>query len=140
MTEHRDLPWRVAAAVLLVVVGVVHLKLYDDGYKDFPNHDLGRSFLLNAVGAALLAVLLVAWHHLVPVVAALALVDGTMLAFTLSRHRGIFGFTETGWDPSPEAAIALFSEIAAAGVLLYLMFLALVEIAPRRRTAARSPV
>jgi len=135
MTAPSDLPWRAAASVLLVIVGVVHLKLYNDGYKDFPNDDLGRSFLLNAVVAVVLAVLLVAWRHLIPVVAALVLVDGTLLAFTLSRHRGIFGFTETGWDPSPEAAIALVSEIAAGAVLLYLTFLML---APRRRTKARS--
>ena len=36
------------AAALIVVGGIVHLKLYNDGYQDFPDHNLGRSFLLNA--------------------------------------------------------------------------------------------
>ena len=126
MRMDRDRIMRLAAAALIVVGGIVHLKLYNDGYKDFPDHNLGRSFLLNAAASAVIAVAIAISRGLLPLLAGLVLVDGTLLAFTLSRGPGIFGFTESGWNPSPEAAIALVSEIAAAVVLL-------VILAPRRR-------
>ncbi len=110
---------RAGAAVLVLIGGLVHLRLWDDGYKDFPNENLGRSFLLNAVASVVVAIALVAWRSWVPVVAALAVVNGTLLAFALSRtDRGIFGFTETALDPSPEAAVALVAEISAAAALV----------------------
>jgi hypothetical protein len=46
------------AAAMLVVSGIVHLRLYSDGYRDFPNENLGRSFLLNAIACAVVAVVL----------------------------------------------------------------------------------
>ena len=98
---------RYVAAALILVGGLVHLKLYDDGYKDVPDQNLGRSFLLNAAASVVIAVALVATRHLLVLLAGLVLVNGTLLAFALSRGPGIFGFTETGWNPSPEAAIAL---------------------------------
>ncbi len=119
---------RYAAAALILVGGLVHLKLYDDGYKDVPDQNLGRSFLLNAAASVVIAVALVVTRHLLVLLAGLVLVNGTLLAFALSRGPGIFGFTETGWNPSPEAAIALASEIAAAVLLLALL-------APRRTVA-----
>ncbi len=126
---------RYVAAALILVGGLVHLKLYDDGYKDVPDQNLGRSFLLNAAASVVIAVALVATRHLLVLLAGLVLVNGTLLAFALSRGPGIFGFTETGWNPSPEAAIALVCEIAAAVLLLVLL-------APKRtvpRPAATSP-
>ena len=72
--------------------------------------------------------------HWAVVVAALALVNGTLLAFALSRtDRGIFDFTERGFDPSPEAVLALVFEIGAGVVLVWL----LVPRAHRRRGAIR---
>ena len=118
---------RFAVAALILVGGIVHLKLYNDGYKDFPNDNLGRSFLMNAAASVIIAVAVVVIPGVLPLLAGLALVDGTLLAFGLSRGPGIFGFTETGWNPSPEAAIALICEIAAAVILLLLL-------APRRES------
>ena len=93
---------RIGAAVAVLVSGLVHLQLYLDGYRDFPNQSLGRSFLLNVVASAVVAVALVWRRELVVRLAAAGLLVGTLVAFALSRSdRGIFGFTERGLEPSP---------------------------------------
>jgi hypothetical protein len=110
---------RFTAAGLVLAGGLVHFQLWSDGYKDFPNANLGRSFLLNAAASIAVAVALAVWRHWLTVLAALAVVNGTLIAFALSRtDRGIFGFTETGWTPAPEAVLALVFEVGAATVLL----------------------
>jgi hypothetical protein len=113
---------RVVAAALVLAGGGIHLKLYNDGYKDFPNDNLGRSFLLNVAASVVVAVAIVVWRHWLGLVAGLLVVDATLFAFGLSRtSKGIFGFTETGFNPSPEAALALIVEIAAAVTLVFLL-------------------
>ncbi len=83
----------------------MHLQLYFDGYRDFPNANLGRSFLLNGFGSALIAIAVVARRDLIVRLAGIGMVVGTLIAFALSRSdRGVFGFTEQGFQPSPQAA------------------------------------
>jgi hypothetical protein len=113
---------RVVAALLVLAGGAIHLKLYFDGYRDVPNANLGRSFLLNVAASVVVAILLVFWRNPLALVAGLVLVDATLIAFGLSRtSRGIFGFTESGFNPSPEAVLALVVEIAAAAILIVLL-------------------
>ena len=120
---------RFAAAALVLAGGVVHLKLWNDGYKDIA--DVGPAFLGNVIASAAVAVALVVVANWGAIVAGLAVVNGTLLAFALSRtDRGIFGFTEQGFQPSPEAVLALVFEIAAGAVLVWLLWLEL------RRSAA----
>jgi hypothetical protein len=127
---------RVLAAVLVLIGGYIHLKLYFDGYRDIPDANLGRSFLLNAAAALVVAVALVAWRTVWSLVAGLILVNATLIGFGLSRtSRGIFGFTESGFKPSPEATISVIVEIGAATVLIALLFLELREPAPARQPA-----
>jgi len=122
------------AAALILGGGAIHLKLYFDGYRDFPNANLGRSFLLNAIAALVVAILLVVWRNPLSLVAGLVLVNATLLAFALSRtSSGIFDFTETGFNPSPEAVLSLVFEIGAAVVLIGLL---VVEWAGARREVA----
>jgi hypothetical protein len=122
------------AAALILGSGAIHLKLYFDGYRDFPDANLGRSFLLNAVGALVVAILLVVWRHPLALVAGLVFVNATLVGFALSRtSKGIFGFTETGFNPSPEAVLSLVFEIGAAVVLLLLL---VVEWGTARRDVA----
>ena len=110
---------RYFGAVLLLVGGLVHLQLYFDGYRDFPNENLGRSFLLNAAASVAVAALLFLRRDTLVRVAGVAIAAGTLVAFVLSRTGdGIFGFTESGLNPSPQASIALFAEIGAIAVLL----------------------
>jgi hypothetical protein len=119
------------AAALVLAGGAIHLKLYFDSYRDFPNANLGRSFLLNAVASLVVAVLLVVWRHPLSLVAGLVWVNATLIGFALSRtDTGIFGFTESGFNPSPEAVLSLIFEIGAALVLLLL--LAFEPDAPRQ--------
>ena len=84
-----------------MVGGIVHLKLYNDGYKDFPDHNLGRSFLLNAAASAVIAVAIAISRSLLPLLAGLVLVDGTLLAFTLSRWAGHLRLHRVGLEPVP---------------------------------------
>ncbi len=115
---------RALAAICLLVGGGVHLRLYLDGYRDFPNHDLGRSFLANVIASAIVAVALMVTVRWPVLVAGIAVADGSLIAFAISRtDRGIFAFNEHGWNPSPEAVLAIGAEIAAAGLLVGLLAL-----------------
>jgi plastocyanin len=104
---------RLVAAAAVLVSGLVHLQLYYDGYRnagDAPN--FGRSFMLNAIASVVLAVALLFRREVLVRLAAAGLLAGTLIAFTLSRADvEVFGFTETGLNPSPQAAIALVAEI-----------------------------
>ncbi len=136
MSQRLVIGGRVLAAVLVLIGGYIHLKLYFDGYRDIPDANLGRSFLLNAAAALVVAVALVVWRSVWSLVAGLILVNATLVGFGLSRtSRGIFGFTESGFQPSPEAAISLVVEIGAAAVLIALLFVELREPAPARQPA-----
>ncbi len=115
---------RLLAAGFILVGGWVHLKLYMDGYKDFPDHNLGRSFLLNVIASVVVAVAVALWASVISRVAGILLAGATLIAFALSRtDSGIFGFTESGWNPSPEAVIAFIAEVGAIVVLVALLVL-----------------
>lgn len=138
MTPITTTAARWLAAAALLVGGLVHIYLYYQGYRSFPNANLGRSFVLNAVASAVVAALLVARSDRLIQLAGIAVAAGTLIAFTLTRvtDKGVFGFTEKGLNPSPEAIIALVAEIAAI-VLLVLTLLTDVLVktdAPPRRT------
>ena len=113
---------RVVAALLVLAGGVIHLKLYFDGYRDVPNANLGRSFLLNVAASVVVAILLLVWRSPWALVVGIVLVDATLIGFGLSRtSRGVFGFTESGFQPSPEAVLSLVVEIAAAALMIVLL-------------------
>lgn len=114
---------RYVAAALVVASGLLHLWLWNELYKDVPDENVGRSFLLKVIGSVVIAVALVVSRHWLITVAGLVLANGTLLAFALSRtDQGIFGFTERGFEPSPEAALALVFEIGAAVLLTVLLW------------------
>jgi hypothetical protein len=130
-----------AAAVL--IGGFVHLKLYNDGYKDIPVGNIGTQFLLNFIAALVIAVgLLVPLflrHPLMMWIRMLAAFGGivwaaiALIAFSVARtDSGWFGFQDQpGLNPSPEAALAVFSESATILLGLALLLLTLVW-RPRR--------
>lgn len=108
------------AAIAILIGGAVHLKLYDDAYRDVPNYMLGRSFLANVAASGLVVVLLMQWTAKWRFATGLALAAGTLGAFVRSRiGHGIFGFSEHGLQPSPEALIALVAELVAVAACLY---------------------
>jgi hypothetical protein len=120
---------RVLIAIGCLGIGFVHLRLYFDSYRDIPAENLGRSFVLNAVASVVAAVVVLAWAHRLALLAPLLLANSTLVAFALSRtDRGIFGFTERGWNPTPDAALAVIVEIVTG--LLAVVALALESARP----------
>jgi plastocyanin len=112
---------RIVAAAAVLIGGLVHLELYfRGGYRSFPNANLGRSFLLNGVASVIVAAVLVVRRDVIVRLAGIAVAAGTLIAFYLTREtdKGIFGFTEKGFEPSPQAALALVVEIVAVVVLV----------------------
>jgi hypothetical protein len=99
----------------VAVSGIVHAYLYIHGYRDIPT--IGPAFLLQGSVFCALAVLILVggpgWLRL----AAAAGAAASLIAFSLSRTVGLFGFTEHGWQPSPYAVISVVAE--ALTVLLF---------------------
>jgi plastocyanin len=111
---------RVVAAAAILVFGLVHLDLYFRyGYRDFPNANLGRSFVANGIASVIVAAALLLRRDAIIRLIGIALAAGTLIAFFMSRNldKGIFGFTEKGWQPSPQATIAFVAEVVTIVVL-----------------------
>jgi hypothetical protein len=101
-------------AVAVVVIGAVHLELWAwHGYRNVPT--IGPLFLLNAIGAAGLAVLLAVRAGLLAELGGLGFAASTLAAYLISVYHGLFGFIETP-NGTPQH-VSLAAEIAA-GVLL----------------------
>jgi hypothetical protein len=104
-----NLTLRTAISASLAASGVAHAYLYIHGYRDIPA--VGSAFLLQGSVFCALALLILiggpAWMQLVAAIGA----TGSLVAFALSRTVGLFGFTETGWQPSPYAAITVVAEV-----------------------------
>jgi hypothetical protein len=104
-----NLALRIALSATLAVSGVIHAYLYIHGYRDIPT--VGPAFLVQGSVFCALAVLILAggpaWLQLVAAIGA----AGSLGAFALSRTVGLFGFTETGWQPAPYAMITVVVEV-----------------------------
>jgi predicted phage tail protein len=84
-----------AAAVLLS--GVVHLDQWAAGFRDAAV--IGPLFLMNFCGGIVLGVIVLAWRHWLPVLAAAGYGAVTLAFFYLAVVRGLFGVHEIlgGW-------------------------------------------
>ncbi|MEU6592315.1 hypothetical protein ABZ923_24320 [Streptomyces sp. NPDC046881] len=124
---------RPATAATLAAGGYLHAQLYIDGYRFVPV--IGPLFLLQAGASFALAVLLPAGTP-PPLlrIAAAGVALGALGGFAASRTVGVFGFTEHGLRPAPQAALSLLAE---TGTLL-LLAVWQVTLAGRPR-AARPP-
>ncbi len=109
---------RVLAAAAVLVSALVHLYLWQDGMRDADV--VGPAFLLNAVGGALIAVLLIAWRHWVPAFLAVGFGLSTLTAFVLAATVGLFGVEEgwTGWAVWTAAVSEVVAVVAGARLLL----------------------
>ena len=83
---------RVIVAIAVLVSGAIHLKLWADGMKDIKM--IGPSFLLNAVGALVIAVGVLVWRSWLPLLAAVGFGAATLVAFVISATVGLFGVHE----------------------------------------------
>lgn len=108
--DEEDTMWiRLVTAVAVLVSGAVHLKLWFDGFRDIAV--IGPSFMLNAVAALVIAALLVAWRHWLPLLLAVGFGAATFGAFVVSATVGLFGVHEV-WTGGPVLTAAT-SEIVA---------------------------
>lgn len=114
----RNGPVRFVAAAAVLVSALVHLYLWLEGMRDADV--VGPAFLLNAVGGAVIAVLLVAWRHWLPAFLAIGFGLSTLTAFVLSATVGLFGVEEgwTGWAVWTAAVSELVAVVAGARLLV----------------------
>ncbi|MEY9873255.1 hypothetical protein ABH931_002737 [Streptacidiphilus sp. MAP12-33] len=109
-----------AAGATLAAGGFVHAQLYLDGYRYL--HVVGMLFLVQAAASFGLAVLLLAGTFLRPPalvhVAAAGTALGALAGFAASRTVGVFGFTEHGLQPAPQALVSIVAEAATVLALL----------------------
>lgn len=122
---------RLAVAGTTAVSGYIHAQLYISGYRFI--HVIGVMFLLQAsVSFAIAALLLVGGPLALRVVAA-GTAAGALAGFVASRTVGVFGFTERGFQPAPQALYSVLAEIAT----LLLLAPALLQVARRLVTSIR---
>jgi fluoride ion exporter CrcB/FEX len=133
-TAHRTvvLGLRVLGALLLVAAGGIHLYLWSTGYDTIDW--IGPLFLVNAVGAFVLAVaVLIAPRRLVfwPAAAGALLQIGTLGGLVLSSTVGLFGFVES-------SAASYYWESVIVESLGFVVLAALAGICrPVRRSSLR---
>ncbi|MGW4595957.1 hypothetical protein ACWEOA_11675 [Streptomyces sp. NPDC004457] len=125
---------RTATAASLAAGGYLHARLYLDGYRSVPV--IGPLFLLQAGASLALAVLLlIGTPPLLLRIAAAGVALGALAGFAASRTVGVFGFTEHGLRPAPQAVLSLLAETGT--LLLLAAWRATLAGRPR---AARPPV
>lgn len=120
---------RLLGVGLTAAMGWIHLQLWVDGFREVPV--IGPLFLLNAIGAAVLAVaLLVVPVRLLIVVAAVTAVftAGTLVGLILSLTVGLFGVQESLQTPLVPATLI----VESAGVLLLVLIAILGPRSSRR--------
>ncbi len=100
---------RILTAAGVLVSGAVHLQLWLDGYSDIDV--IGPLFLLNAGAGLVIAVMVLAWRHWLPLLAAVGFGASTLVAFVISATVGLFGVHETWTGGAVLTAAA--SELAA---------------------------
>ena len=110
---------RLLAAAFLLAGGIVHLNLWNGGYRYIPR--IGPLFLANFVGSVALAGAVLVSRRAGVSLAGIAFAAGSLVALILSRTVGLFGFTEMIW--TPDAIKTLASELGAITTLGFILFL-----------------
>jgi len=110
---------RYLGAVATLVVGAVHLQQYADFISDVPT--IGVLFVLNGLGAGVLAILLATRRAPLAAVGAIVLSAGALVSVLVSMtDGGLFDYTE----PTFRAAVVIAIAAEAAAVVLLLAYLA----------------
>jgi hypothetical protein len=123
MTTSEFTTGRWIGAGLVLAAGAIHLYLYFNYFHRVPT--IGTLFLLNAATSAVVAVGIVAWENVAPLVAGLLYAAGTLAGFFISVEVGLFGFHERLRGPWQERA-------GAVEALAVVLFLVLIAVRARR--------
>ena len=116
MSIARRILGRLPVAACLATSGFIHAQLYVRGYNAIPY--IGTSFRWDAAASfAVAALLLVGSPPLLRLAAAGLCLSG-LGGFTVSRTIGLFGFTERGWQPAPQAFLSVLAWVTALVLLL----------------------
>ena len=99
---------RLVAAAAVLISGAVHLQMWFDGVRD---QSVGPAFMLNAIAAPVIAVLLLTWRHWVPLLLAAGFGASTLGAFIIAATVGLYG-VHTHWE-GVRVWLAAVSEIVA---------------------------
>jgi hypothetical protein len=113
-------------AAMLVWSAVIHLQLWNDGYKDISV--VGPLFLLQGIGAIALALAVLVLRWLALLAAGAVTLVATAVGLLLSVHISLFGYKES--LAVPYAGLSLWVEFAGAAVLA--VAAVTVLIAPNR--------
>lgn len=111
---------RLPAAALLLVGGLVHLEVWEGGYRGIPY--IGPLFFLNVVASATLAAALVVRGDRWVTLPGVAVAGSSLVALALSRTVGVFGFMESGLSPD-----ALWTVAAEVGAIVAIGLIALTR-------------
>ena len=125
---------RILGAAGLLGNGWVHYHLWDQGYRSIKT--IGPLFLLDAIAAVVLAVIvLAAPRRILPLAALIGFLMqvGTIAALVITTKRGLFGFTES--TKAPDYWESVWVESIGALILLVLVGYAVSRM--RTRTATR---
>jgi hypothetical protein len=84
---------RVVAAALVIATGAIHLYLYQDGFSSIPT--IGPLFLANVAAAVVLGLAVLVRGRWIWSLLGAGFCLGTLGAFLVSVHWGLFGYQET---------------------------------------------
>lgn len=109
---------RALAAATVLVSAAVHLYLWFDVFRH--TDVVGPAFMVNAIGGTIIAVLLVTWRHLIPLLFAVGFGASTLGAFIIAATVGLYGVHEhwTGWEVWTAAASEVIAIVSAGMVLI----------------------
>ena len=117
---------RYLGALATIVVGAVHLQQYADFIADVPT--IGVLFVLNGLGAGVLAIMLVTRGAVLGAVGAVGLSAAALVSLAISMSDGgLFDYTE----PAFRSAVVVSVAAEVVAIVLLLAYLA-VRRAPRR--------
>jgi hypothetical protein len=107
----RSLLARLPVPLCLAIAGYIHAQLYIRSYHAIPT--IGVSFLWDAAASLAVAALLLVGNPAILRLAAAGLCLSGLGGFTISRTIGLFGFTERGWQPAPQALLSVLAWVTA---------------------------
>lgn len=107
---------RLVVPLCLTTGGYIHAQLYIRGYHAIPY--IGTSFLWDAAASFAVAALLLVANPAILRLAAAGLCLSGLGGFTVSRTIGLFGFTERGWQPAPQAQLSVLAWSTALVLLV----------------------